>query len=104
MSTCRFVVPEYMTRPADPHGSSSADHRGRKDGSGGAQRFVAGPARGGHCQLAPDHLAGIGPARAPPLRDLADHLKAAATFVILAGLPQPGRRGGVIEYLAEQPA
>ena len=43
--------------------------------------------------LAPDHLAGCGPARPPPLRELADDLESAAALVVLVRVPQPGQRG-----------
>src|ERR1035437_1522955 len=52
--------------------------------------------------LAPDDLAGRGPAGAPAVRELADHLKAAAVLVVAAGLAQPRQRARGVQHLADQ--
>src|SRR5215472_10426963 len=111
MSTCRFLVPKYTTRPA-------WSHPARPDQLSGAERLVVVEVRpgilagiGGHCgvrrrhgKLAPNHLARTGPSGSPSLRDLADYLQPPATLVKLGRLAQPPQRRGIVDDLTEQPA
>lgn len=54
--------------------------------------------------LGPDDFASGCPPRAPALCHPADDLESPAALILVAGIPEPGQRGRIVQYLTHQPA